>query len=30
MIVVFGVVAGAAWAGYLAKKRGGNWLDISQ
>ncbi|WP_255005497.1 hypothetical protein [Roseovarius sp. M141] len=30
MIVVFGVVAGALWGGYLAKKRGGNKLDIAQ
>lgn len=30
MIVIFGAVAGAAWGGYLARKRGGNKLDIAQ
>ena len=30
MIVIFGAVAGAAWGGYFAKKRGGNKLDIAQ
>ena len=30
MIVIFGAVAGAAWGGYLARKRGGNRLDIAQ
>ena len=30
MIVIFGALVGAAWGGYLAKKRGGNRLDIAQ
>ena len=30
MIVIFAALAGAAWGGYLAKKRGGNRLDIAQ
>ncbi|WP_299566609.1 hypothetical protein [uncultured Sulfitobacter sp.] len=30
MIVIFGALVGAAWGGYLAKKRGGNKKDIAQ
>jgi hypothetical protein len=30
MLVVLSVVGGAVWGGLLAKKRGGNRLDIAQ
>lgn len=30
MIVLVSALAGAIWGGYLAKKRGGNRLDMAQ
>ena len=30
MIVLIAALAGAIWGGYLAKKRGGNRLDMAQ
>lgn len=30
MTTIFGALAGATWGAYLAKKRGGNRLDIAQ
>lgn len=30
MIVIIGFVLGLAWGGFLARRRGGNRLDIAQ
>jgi len=30
MIVIAGFLLGAFWGGFLARRRGGHWLDILQ
>ena len=30
IVMAAGFLIGAAWGGYVAKKRGGNWKDMAQ